>query len=253
MKKALTIAGFDPSGGAGLQADLKVFHNLGVYGLSVASSLTAQNSQGVKDIMPVRSLFVRRQLTVLLSDITPDATKTGMLYSEENVEIVSHVIRKYSLKNLVVDPVILSSTGRVLAQKGVPAAIRKRLLPVCATVTPNIHEASVLTGMDIKTRRDMEEAALRLRDDGAEHVIITGGHLEKIALDVVCDGGFHYLESKKVCGEFHGTGCIFSSAITALLAEGYTILDAAKRAKKFINRSFRKSFATGKGMRLFNL
>ncbi len=253
MKKALTIAGFDPSGGAGLQADLKVFQSLGVYGLSVASSLTAQNSLGVKNIMPIRSSFVKKQLTALLSDIRPDATKTGMLYSEENVEIVSHVIRKYSLKNLVVDPVILSSTGRSLAQKGVPTAIRKRLLPLCTIVTPNIHEASVLTGMDVRTRSDMEEAALRLRDYGAEHVIVTGGHLAKIATDVLCDGRFHYLESEKICGEFHGTGCVFSSALTALLAEGYTVLSAAKRAKKFMDRSFRKSFATGKGMHLFNM
>jgi hydroxymethylpyrimidine/phosphomethylpyrimidine kinase len=251
MIKALTIAGFDPSGGAGLQADLKVFHLLGVYGLSVASSLTAQNSQGVKDIMPVNSLFVKKQLTVLLSDFTPDATKTGMLYSEENVDITAHLMKKYSVKNLVVDPVILSSTGRSLAQKGVPSAIRKKLLPLCTVVTPNIYEASVLTGRQVKTKHDMEEAASRLRDYGAGHVIITGGHLEKIAMDVLCGSDFHYLQSKKIRGEFHGTGCVFSSVLTAYLAQGYTVLDAAKHAKKFMSRAFTKSFTTGAGMHLF--
>jgi hydroxymethylpyrimidine/phosphomethylpyrimidine kinase len=253
MKIALTIAGFDPSGGAGIQADLKIFHSFGVYGISAVSSLTAQNSRIVRDIVPVRAAFVRKQLTTLLSDIRPDATKTGMLYSEANVEIVSHVIKKYALENLVVDPIIRASTGRSLAEKGLLPAVRKRLLPLCTVVTPNIYEASVLTGIDVKTRKDMEEAARRLGDFGARHVIITGGHLEKTAMDVFYDGNFSFLKSKKVCEEFHGTGCRYSSAITALLAQGYTVLDAARRAKKFMNLSFRKSFTTGKGMRLFNL
>lgn len=253
MKKALTIAGFDPAGGAGLQADLKVFHALGIYGLSVVSSLTAQNTEGVRDIMPVPGGFVKKQLAVLLSDFIPEATKTGMLYSEAHADIVARVIKKYSLKNIVVDPVITSSSGKRLVEKNTPFAIRKKLFPLCTVITPNIHEASVLTGIDIKTRADMEKAAVCLKAFGPENVIITGGHLEDVAMDVLYDGEFHYLRSRKVAGEYHGTGCTFSAALTALLAKGYTVSDAAKEAKRFINRAFKKSFSTGRGMRLFNI
>ena len=152
MKKALTIAGFDPTGGAGIQADLKVFQALGVYGLSVVSSLTAQNTEGVRDIMPVPGEFVKTQLSVLLSDIVPEATKTGMLYSESSVNVLAYIIRKYSLKNIVVDPVMVSSSGKRLVEKNTPIVLRKKIFPLCTVITPNIYEASVLTGIDIKTR-----------------------------------------------------------------------------------------------------
>ena len=253
MKKALTIAGFDPSGGAGIQADLKVFHSLGIYGLSVVSSLTAQNTEGVREIMPVPGRFVKQQLTVLLSDLVPDATKTGMLYSEAAIEAVADIIKKYSLKNIVVDPVLISSSGKKLIEKNTPIALRKKIFPFCSVITPNIYEASVLTGIDIKTSADMEKAAVCLREYGPENVIITGGHLEDAAVDVLYDGKFHYLKSRKIKGEYHGTGCTFSAALTAMLAKGYSVLDSAKEAKKFINRALKKSFSAGKGMRLFNI
>lgn len=253
MKKALTIAGFDPTGGAGVQADLKVFHSLGMYGLSVVSSLTAQNTEGVRDIMPVPGRFVKKQLTVLLSDLVPDATKTGMLYSESAIEAVAYIIKKYSLKNIVVDPVLVSSSGKSLVKKNTPFALRKKIFPFCAVITPNIYEASVLSGIDIKTSADMEKAAVCLREYGPENVIITGGHLEDAATDVLYDGKFHYLKSRKIKGEYHGTGCTFSAALTAMLAKGYSVLDSAKEAKTFINRALKKSFSAGKGMRLFNI
>ena len=253
MKKALTIAGFDPTGGAGVQADLKVFHALGIYGLSVVSSLTAQNTEGVSDIMPVPGRFVKKQLSVLLSDLVPDATKTGMLYSESAIEAVAHFIKKYSLKNIVVDPVLVSSSGKKLVEKNTPIALRKKIFPLCSVITPNIYEASVLTGMDIKTSADMEKAAVCLRDSGPENVIITGGHLEDAAIDVLYDGKFHYLKSRKVKGEYHGTGCTFSAALTAMLAKGHSVPEAAKEAKKFMDRAFRKTFDTGGKMKLFNL
>lgn len=253
MEKALTIAGFDPTGGAGLQADLKVFHALGIYGLSVVSSLTAQNTEGVRDIMPVSCRFVKKQLEALLQDLVPEATKTGVLYSESNVEALAHIIKKYALKNIVVDPVIASSSGKRLVEKNTPFAIRKKLFPFCAVITPNIYEASVLTGINIKTRTDMEKAAVCLKAYGPENVIITGGHLEDVAMDVLYDGEFHYLRSRKVAGEYHGTGCTFSAALTAMLAKGHTVSDAAKEAKRFINRAFKKSFSTGRGMKLFNI
>jgi len=253
MKKALTIAGFDPTGGAGVQADLKVFHALGIYGLSVVSSLTAQNTEGVRQIMPVPSSFVKKQLTVLLSDLVPDATKTGMLYSESAIESVAYIIKKYSLKNIVVDPVLMSSSWKSLAEKNAHIALRKKILPFCAVITPNIYEASVLSGIDIKTSADMEKASVRLREYGPETVIITGGHLEDAAMDVLYDGKFHYLKSRKIKGEYHGTGCTFSAALTAMLAKGYSVLDSAKEAKKFMNMALKKSFSAGKGMRLFNI
>lgn len=253
MKKALTIAGFDPTGGAGVQADLKVFHALDVYGLSVVSSLTAQNTKGVRNIMPVPKEFVNRQLVVLLSDIVPEATKTGMLFSESNVEVFANIIRKFSLKNIVVDPVIISSSGKRLVEKNTPFAMRKKIFPFCTVITPNIYEASVLSGIDIKTRADMEKAAVILKDYGPDNVIITGGHLENIALDVLYNGEFHYLRSKKVGGEYHGTGCTFSAALTALLAKGHSVLDSAKGAKRFMNRALKKTiYASGK-MRLLNI
>jgi hydroxymethylpyrimidine/phosphomethylpyrimidine kinase len=253
MKKALTIAGFDPTGGAGVQADLKVFHAFGIYGLSVVSSLTAQNTEGVRQIMPVPSSFVKKQLTVLLSDLVADATKTGMLYSESAIESVAYIIKKYSLKNIVVDPVLMSSSGKSLVEKNAPIALRKKIFPFCAVITPNIYEASVLSGIDIKTSADMEKAAVRLREYGPETVIITGGHLEDVAMDVLYDGKFHYLKSRKIKGEYHGTGCTFSAALTAMLAKGYSVLDSAKEAKKFMNMALKKSFRAGKGMRLFNI
>jgi hydroxymethylpyrimidine/phosphomethylpyrimidine kinase len=253
MKSALTIAGFDPSGGAGIQADLKVFHSCGVYGLSVVSALTAQNSGGVRSVMPVSDHFVRKQLTVLLDDMKPDATKTGMLYSEAVVEAVAHIVRRYSLENFVIDPVMLSSTGKHLAEKGVPDAIRKKLLPLCTVVTPNIYEASVLSGVHIQNMSDMEKAAVRISEYGAGNVIITGGHLDKMAMDLVYDGEFHYLKGRKIRGEFHGTGCAFSAAITALLAKGKGVLKAAELAKGFMKTAFKRSFRAGGVMKLFDI
>ena len=253
MIKCLTIAGSDPSGGAGIQQDLKVFRSYGLYGLSVISSLTAQNSRKVTGVMPVPAVFVKRQLETLLTDMKPDATKTGMIYSGENVAAIASAIRRHSLKNVVVDPVILSSTGMRLSEDDVPESIRKKLLPLCEAVTPNIYEASLLSGVRIATMRDMEEAAMRLADLGARNVIITGGHLEGTATDLVYDGGFHYLEGKKVLGEFHGTGCTFSAALAAELAKGSGVREAARAAKRFMKRVFRKTFSAGKGMRLFNL
>jgi hydroxymethylpyrimidine/phosphomethylpyrimidine kinase len=253
MKKALTVAGFDPTGGAGVQADLKVFHILDIYGLSVVAALTAQNADGVKAVMPVPGSFVAKQLTVLLSGLVPAATKTGMLYSEFNVEVVAQMIKKHSLKNIVADPVIVSTSGKKLVQKNAMSAMRKKIFPLCTVITPNIHEASVLTGIDIKDRDDMKKAAVCLKAHGPENVIITGGHLEDVALDILYNGEFHYLKSHKKKGEYHGTGCTFSAALTAFLAKGYSVPEAAKEAKKFMNTAFRKAFDTGGKMKLFGL
>lgn len=251
MNTALTIAGFDPSGGAGLQQDLKVFHAFGVYGLSAAAALTAQNSSGVTAVKAVDGNFLRKQLEVLLSDIVPDATKVGMLLTAANVMVVARIFRKYRLKNIVLDPVIVSSSGRMLAEKGVPELIRGEIFPYCAVITPNIHEASVLSGVDVTTDADMAKAAIILKGFGPRQVIITGGHRSGSAVDMVYDGTFSYLKGRRAAGEYHGTGCAFSSAVAALLGKGLDVQDAALNAKRFMGRSFRKSFSTGKGLRLF--
>lgn len=253
MILTLTIAGSDPSGGAGIQQDLKVFRALGTYGLSVITSLTAQSSRGVEGIMPVPGPFVEKQLETLLSDMKPEATKTGMILTAANVMIIVSAIKRYSLKNVVVDPVMLSSTGRSLSKKDLPHIMGKKLLPLCTAVTPNIHEASVLSGIRVAAMHDMEKAALRLTDLGAGNVIITGGHLDGTATDLVYDGRFHYLKGKKMHGEFHGTGCTFSAALAAELAKGSAVLDAAVSAKRFMKSVFGKTFHAGKGMKSFNI
>ena len=251
VKKALTIAGFDPSGGAGIQADLKVFHALGVYGLSAVAALTAQNSAGVAGVQPVEGRFLKKQLQILLADLTPDATKVGMVLTAGNVGIVAGVIRDYALKNVVLDPVMISSSGKRLSARTVPGLLKEEMLPFCTVITPNIHEASVLSDIKITSKKDMEKAAVLLRALGPDTVIVTGGHLSGNAVDVVFDGSFHYLKARKQRGEFHGTGCIFSSALAAFLAKGFPVPAAANMAKEFMTRAFFKTYGTGRGMRLF--
>jgi len=253
MKKALTIAGFDPSGGAGLQADLKVFQALGVYGLSAVAALTAQNTRGVDSVEPVSRQFLKKQLDVLMSDLIPDAAKIGMLLTEDNVRVVERIIRDYSLKNVVLDPVMISSSGKKLAQANVPKFLKEKILPFCQVITPNIHEASVLSGLKIASREDMKKAAVILKTAGPDMVIITGGHLEGFAVDVMYDGSFHYLRAKKRPGEYHGTGCTFSAAITAFLAQGCSSPSAAIKAKDFMAKSFHRTIGTGNGMKLFTI
>jgi len=253
MKTALTIAGSDPTGGAGLQADLKVFRAFGVHGLSIVSAITAQNTVAVESVLPVEKDFLGQQLHTLLSDIRPDAMKAGMLYSEWAVDLIAEVIKEYSLHNLVIDPVTVSSSGKALVADGTLDAIKEKLFPLARIITPNIYEASVLTGLRIEERKDMEEAAKILKYMGTEVVVITGGHLEAIALDVYYDGEFHDVESEKVKGEYHGTGCAFSAAITASIALGRIPLESVREAKEFSSRAIRKAYHPGKGMGLLNL
>jgi hydroxymethylpyrimidine/phosphomethylpyrimidine kinase len=173
-----------------------------------------------------------------------------MLYSTWAVELVAEVFKKYSLSNLVIDPVTVSSSGKTLVADGTLDLIREKLFPLAKVITPNIYEASVLTGLRIEKRKDMEEAAKILKDMGTEVVVITGGHLEAIALDLYYDGEFHDVESEKVGGEYHGTGCVFSAAITASLALGHIPLESVRRAKEFINKAIRKAYHPGKEMGL---
>ncbi len=267
IKTALTIAGSDPTGGAGIQADLRVFHHLGVYGLSVVSALTAQNTYEVKSVRGVDSSFLEEQLEILISDIRPDALKTGMLFSSDTVKTVARIVKGFDLQSLVIDPVVMSSTGASLIEDGMIDRMKDELFPLARVITPNISEASILSGISIKSRGDMEMAAARLIQCGVREVIITGGHFEEIrdyrrgdekkqekTMDLVCDGeNVHWLEGEKIKGEYHGTGCAYSAALTALFARGLSLLPAAEKAKEFVAYSIKNAHNIGKGMGLLHI
>ncbi len=259
MKTALTIAGFDPTGGAGVQQDLKVFHHFGVYGLSVLSALTAQNTFEIRDIKAIDKKFLEEQLFTILSDIRPDALKTGMLFSKDAVRAIVKVIKGFDLQNLVIDPVTISTTGTALLENGVLDLIKNELFPLSKIITPNIYEASILTGVRIEDKEDMQRAAKELKKSGTDTIIITGGHfnndeLKNETLDLLYDGdSFRYYRDLKIDGEYHGTGCAFSAALTALLAVGLSVPSAVEKAKKFITKSIKNAHELGKGMRLLNI
>ncbi|HXW69281.1 MAG TPA: bifunctional hydroxymethylpyrimidine kinase/phosphomethylpyrimidine kinase [Dissulfurispiraceae bacterium] len=254
MNIALTIAGSDPTGGAGIQADLKVFRRFGVYGLSAMSAATAQNTFGVSAIERIEDTFLNEQLNTLLSDLRPDALKTGMLLSAEAVKSVAGIVTSFNLPNFVVDPVILSSTGMSLLEKKAVVLRKEELFPLAKVITPNIEEASALTGISVSNEETMEQAAIILKRLGPEFVIITGGHLADETVEIIYDGKtVQRLSGRKITGEFHGTGCAFSAAITAQLAKGTSVTDAAKEAKAFVTSSIESSLELGKGMKLLNL
>jgi len=254
FKIALSIAGFDPTGGAGLQADLKTFKSLGVYGVGIISALTAQNTEGVFDVQDLPPEFFSRQLDVLLRDTRPDALKTGMLYTTDIVRVVDEKIKQYSLKNLVVDPVTVSSRGTSLVSEGALESIKHCLFPEAKVITPNIYEASLFTGVNIKGEEDMKKAAAKLKEFGAEAVIITGGHLQGRSLDLLFDGEeFLTVENERLDGEYHGTGCAFSSAVTACLALGYGVREAAVKAKEFVLNAMKSAVSIGKGMKVLSI
>ena len=248
----MSIAGSDPVAGAGIQADLKTLRAMGVYGLAVPSVLTAQSTKGVFGIHEVSAGFLSEQLNRLLEDVRPDACKTGMLYSAETVRVVCETIKRYSLCNVVVDPVISSSTGIPLVREGVVELMKEMLFPMARVITPNIHEAAVLSGIDIDGEETMMKAAMRLKAYGPEAVVITGGHLDTV--DLLFDGNdFLPLRGERVEGLFHGTGCAFSSAVAACLALGYDIRQAVLRAKGFVWTALRSAIRIGRGMRVLNV
>lgn len=254
MKIALTIGGSDPTGGAGIQADLKTFKSFGVYGLSIPTALTAQNTNGVTGIYDLPSGFFSNQLDTLLKDIKPDALKTGMLSSSEIIKIIAEKIKQYSLKNLVVDPVTVSSTGVPLVNDKALEFMKDYLFPLAKVITPNIYEASLFTGINIQDEEDMKKAAIKLKGFGSETVIITGGHLERQTIDLLLyEGEFLSLQREKIEGQYHGTGCVFSSAITACLAFGYDVRETSVKANEFVWKAIRSAFSIGKGMKILNI
>jgi len=249
--RALTIAGSDSGGGAGIQADLKTFTSLGVYGMSVITSVTAQNTQGVFGIYDVPIEGVEKQIDVVLSDIGADAIKIGMLSSKEIVQVVSRKLKEYNQVPIVVDPVMVAKGGSSLLSDEAKEEIKNLLLPLATVITPNIPEAEVLTDMKIHSLDDMRRAAERLLLFGSKSVIVKGGHLENEAVDLFHDGNEWLLfPAKRIhTKNTHGTGCTFSSAIAAELAKGRKLKSAIEIAKAYIQAAIEEAdeLAIGSG------
>lgn len=253
MKVALTIAGFDPTCGAGIQADLKVFRRFNVYGISILAAITAQNTEGLKYVIPVNKEDFNKQFNILISDIKPDAVKIGMVYSKGVIEELSVLIEKYNLKNIIIDPLINSSSGGWLIEKYAIETFKERLLPLADIITPNVNEASVLTGISIKDKGSMEEAARILKESGAGIVIITGGDFGEKAVDLFYNGKATYISKRRIKGNYHGTGCAFSSAMAALIAQGGNAFESMKIAKNFVYKAIQNAYFLGKGMGLLKI
>lgn len=252
VRKALTIAGSDSGGGAGIQADLKTFQEFGVYGMSAVTAVTAQNTLGVHAVYPMTADAVAAQLDAVGTDIEPDAVKTGMLVGAPIIEAVADRVAAYGWRNLVIDPVMIAKGGSELLQREALRALTERLLPLSRVVTPNIPEAETLTGMAIVTMADREEAAMALVQLGARSVVIKGGHDEStrdVTVDLLYDGStFSYWESPRIDTlHTHGTGCTYSAALAAGLAKGLPLFEAADLAKAFIRAAIGDSLGIGSG------
>ncbi|MHB8174057.1 MAG: bifunctional hydroxymethylpyrimidine kinase/phosphomethylpyrimidine kinase [Nitrospirota bacterium] len=245
---ALSIAGSDPSGGAGIQADIKVFALLGVYGMAVPATFTVQNTVGVFSVKSRPARSIKEELDAVIADIRPDALKTGMLYSAGVISAVAEAVRRYKLDNLVVDPVTISSSGKRLLKKDAQERLIAELFPLALVVMPNVFEAEALSGMEIKNIKDVEEAAAIIKKIGPKHVLIKGGHLSGAATDVLFDGkNFTRFGAGRVEKEIHGAGCVYSAAVTAGLAKGLPVEDAVRAAKRFIANAIRSAGPVGRG------
>ncbi|MFW6051701.1 MAG: bifunctional hydroxymethylpyrimidine kinase/phosphomethylpyrimidine kinase [Myxococcota bacterium] len=246
---ALTIAGSDPSGGAGVQADLKTFHQHAVYGTAVITLLTVQNTRGVARVEPVDAGLVGAQLDALLEDIPPAAAKTGALGSQAVVEVVAERARRFDFP-LVVDPVMISKHGASLLDDGATRALVDGLLPSSTLVTPNIHEASVLAGREVRTLAHVRDAARAIADLGPRGVLVKGGHLAGPPVDVLWwEGALHEVSGERLeTRHTHGTGCTYSAAIVAWLARGAAMPDAVARAKRWLTEALRAAPGLGGGI-----
>lgn len=249
IKTALTIAGSDSSGGAGIQADLKTMIMNGVYGMSAVTALTAQNTTGVRAIQEVDPEFLRQQIDAVFEDIYPDAVKTGMVSSAELIRVIADRLRFYNAKNVVVDPVMVATSGSALLKNDAVKVLMGELLPLASVVTPNIPEAQVLSGMGIVSKEDMISAAKKIGDDHNCAVLLKGGHSINDANDLLyADGELHWFEGRRIDNpNTHGTGCTLSSAIASNLAKGYTLTQSVKRAKEYISGALEAMLDLGSG------
>jgi hydroxymethylpyrimidine/phosphomethylpyrimidine kinase len=251
MKRALTIAGSDSGGGAGIQADLKTFAARGVFGMSVLTALTAQNTIGVQGVLEIPTDFIAKQIDSIINDIGTDVVKTGMLSSTLIIETVAAKLREYHLSPIVVDPVMVAKSGDPLLREDARHALINLMLPLATVVTPNLHEAHSLVGFEIIGMEDMRRAARTIHEMGPVNVVVKGGHLPESsdAIDLLFDGETFQefraprLESKNT----HGTGCTFASAIAAELAKGNSISEAVRIAKEYVTALMRASVNFGIG------
>ncbi|MBM4048093.1 MAG: bifunctional hydroxymethylpyrimidine kinase/phosphomethylpyrimidine kinase [Planctomycetes bacterium] len=247
----LTIAGSDSCGGAGIQADLKTFAALGAHGMSVVTALTAQNTLGVRSAHEAPPEFVGEQIEAVLSDIGADAAKTGMLASPAIVRVVARKLQKHRVKDLVVDPVMVSKSGHALLAAQARRALVTELLPLALVMTPNLDEAEALTGIKVQNLEQAKEAAIALHALGPRNVLVKGGHLSAgtDAVDILYDGHrFSLFRARRIrTRNTHGTGCCLSAAIATFLAQGCDVADAVEKAKTFVTQAIRASLKIGQG------
>ncbi len=254
LPRALTIAGSDPSGGAGIQADLKVFSAFRVHGMAVLTALTVQNTRGVRDVQPVSPDVVAAQLEALLEDLPPQAIKTGMLARARIVSVVAKALESLKIP-LVVDPVLASSEGVPLLEEKGLGVLKRELLPLATLITPNLEEAARLTGLrSIRNLEEMKEAAVLLEALGPRYVLIKGGHLKGEPLDLLFDAEeFEPFEGvRRGDRSPHGTGCALSAAIAAGLAQGMPMREAVGQAKRFLDQAIRGAMKAGKGREILD-
>lgn len=249
MKVALTIAGSDCSGGAGIQADMKTMTMNGVYAMSVITALTAQNTTGVRAIQESTPDFLRQQLDAVFEDIYPDAVKIGMVGTAELIRVIADRLRYYNAGNVVVDPVMVATSGSALIRNDAVQTLIEELLPISTLVTPNIPEAQVLSGLTIESETDMAVAAKKISENYRCAVLLKGGHSINDANDLLyTDGELIRFDGKRINNpNTHGTGCTLSSAIAANLAKGYTLTESVRRAKNYISGALAAMLDLGKG------
>ncbi len=249
MKTVLTIAGSDSSGGAGIQADIKTMTAHGVFAMSAVTALTAQNTTGVYDILEVSPEFLAVEIDSVFEDIPPDAVKTGMVASAELIEVIAEKMCQYNVRNLVVDPVMVSTSGKKLIDDSAITVLKERLLPLAAVITPNLSEAEVLTGRKIHTKEDMAEAGKALSAEIPAAVLLKGGHRMEDADDLLVQGGqLQWIPGEHILNSnTHGTGCTLSSAIASNLALGFGLTEAVINAKEYISGALRAMLNLGKG------
>lgn len=249
MHTVLTIAGSDCSGGAGIQADIKTIAAHDLYAMSAITALTAQNTTGVYGIMEVTPEFLENQLTCIFEDIFPDAVKIGMVSSPELIHVISAGLKRYRARHIVVDPVMVSTSGSSLLKDEAEEALVKELLPLAEVITPNIPEAGRLSGMEIRTPEDMQEAARRISEHCPAAVLIKGGHDTNTANDLLYhEGRGSWFYGERIHNpNTHGTGCTLSSAIASNLALGATLEESVARAKEYISGALRQQLDLGAG------
>lgn len=250
MNTALTIAGSDSSGGAGIQADLKTMLANHVYGMSAITALTAQNTTGVTDIMEVTPEFLAEQLDSIFTDIRPDAVKTGMVSSSQLIDIIADKLREYEAVNIVVDPVMVATSGAKLICDDAMETLKKKLLTLATVITPNIPEGEVLAGMKITSKEDMVTAAEKISNTYGCSVLLKGGHSLNDANDLLVEPGKEpvWFKGRRIANtNTHGTGCTLSSAIASNLAKGKSLEEAVKGAKNYISGALAAGLDLGKG------